>query len=130
MPLHPARLANRVAHRPELRVMRIGRSLALFPAFRGDGVETLEGLCHALGNSLTFEFAVRADPPREFAGGFRHALEPALLKIRSCAGEAGDAKRQQQATQYDQNIPRPKPHLARSICSSRSRPTSNLNQLR
>jgi hypothetical protein len=111
MPLHPAGLADRVANRPKLRVIRIGRALALFPAFPGDGVETLEGFCHALGNSLTFEFVVRTDPPGEFAGGFLHALEPPLLKIRPCAGEAGDDERQQQATQYDQNIHSPKPHF-------------------
>src|SRR5258708_2023488 len=79
MPLQPACLADRIANRPKSRMIRIGR--ALLPAFAGDGVECLEGFCHALGNGLPLEFVVRADAPGDLARGFHHALETALLKI-------------------------------------------------
>src|SRR6266852_1395263 len=81
MPLQPACFANGVANRPKLRMIRIGRALALLPTFPGDGVECLEGFCHALGNSLALEFVVRADTSGDLARGFRHALKTALLKI-------------------------------------------------
>ena len=61
MPLQPACLANRVANDPKLRVIRIGRPVALFPAFPGNRFDCLDGFCHALGNNLPLEF-IRYNP--------------------------------------------------------------------
>src|SRR6266403_4207827 len=88
----------------------IGRTCPELEAFAGNGFDALDGLGDLLGHHLALGFVVGADTSGDLAGGFLHAAQTPLLKVRFCARPAGGDERDEQATQDEKNFHGPKPH--------------------